>query len=422
MKRFTFYLLSFTIYLGSNHFVFSQTQSNLVTPKGSSVVAYIVPEMSDSDRAYWDSYWSAPNRTQIITSNGRSSSRTFNCHGYAWSMAEGGATRWIGYYVTTDEDVYMTDGSYVQVCSETHPGKISWGSGDHSAVTTGTTGRWRSKWNMYPLMEHNWNDTPYGTTNLKYYASTAITGITNSALCSGTRNFSVQNIPGGSYTWTTSSTLTITSGAGTNQITVARNGSSAGVGWVQVQISTPCSTVPATRRSSNFIVGTTVSNPNYWLFDASSSMWQLSYNAQPGATSTYAVVSGSATLSPHINDCYVTTPGGAVISLTSTTSCGSAVHYFYLPANGGMFKVFPNPAKDMLTLQVKNGGIMEEYPSQVIFYSQINQNRVKTVDINQKSIKNGNKIEVDVRDLPRGLYYLHVVSKKGTEKIQILLE
>jgi len=125
MKSIKFYLLFFIILFSSNFFVFSQTQSNLVTPKGSSVVAYIVSEMSNSDRAYWDSYYSAPNRTQITTSNGYSSSRTFNCHGYAWSIAEGGATRWIGYYVSSDEDVYMTDGSYVQVCSETHPGKIS---------------------------------------------------------------------------------------------------------------------------------------------------------------------------------------------------------------------------------------------------------------------------------------------------------
>lgn len=49
--------------------VFSQTQSNLLTPKGSTVVAYIVPEMSDSEREYWDSYYTSPSRILITTSN-----------------------------------------------------------------------------------------------------------------------------------------------------------------------------------------------------------------------------------------------------------------------------------------------------------------------------------------------------------------
>lgn len=354
---------------------------------------------------------------------------TYNCHNFAWHMSSGGGIiAWMNQDNNTaapNIHKYWTDGSYIEVCNSADASKIFYYSGDHSAtMSTVVSGQYESKWGQSIRVRHAPTNVPaiYQGSNRKYYASTEITGITNSALCTGTRNFSVKSISGATYTWTTSSTLSITSGAGTNQITVARNGSSSGVGWVQVQISTSCSSISATRKSSTFDVGQAISNPNYWLFDASSSMWQLSYNAQPGATSTYAVVSGLATLSPHINDCYVTTPGGAVISLTSTTSCGSAVHYFYLPANGGMFKVFPNPVKNILTLQIKNAEIMEEYPSQVIFYSQINQNRLKIVNINQKSIKNGNKIEVDVRDLPRGLYYLHVVSKKGTEKIQILLE
>lgn len=431
MKNSKTFLISLTILLSSFSFSYSQTQSNLATPKGSSVVAYITPELSSSERAYWDSYYASPSRTQIPTSGGYSSSGTFNCHGYAWSISEGGPTRWIGYYVQTDEDVYMTDGSYIQVCSETHPGKISWGSGDHTAITTGITGRWKSKWNRFPLMDHNWNDTPYGTTNLKYYVSTKITGNIDNPLCSGTRNFSVQSISGATYVWTTSSTLTITAGAGTNQITVARNGSSSGVGWVQVQISTPCSSGSATRRTNNFTVGQgVVSNPNYWLFDASSSMWQLSYNAQPGATSTYSLVSGSATLTPYINDCYVTTPGGAVISLVSTVpGCGaSSPYYFYLPSSGSMLKVFPNPVSEIIYIEVGDFGDLENLPSMLNLYSEKSGNIVRSISVDEiyklGSLKDG-KIEMDVKELHKGLYFLHLVPRKGkgnkTEKMQIII-
>jgi hypothetical protein len=88
------------------------------------VTAYIPSEMSPSERLYWDNYWSSPNRNYIQYFNdGYSSSFRFNCHGYAWNMSEGGPVRWIGYYVTTDDDVYMTDRSYIQVCNETDTDK-----------------------------------------------------------------------------------------------------------------------------------------------------------------------------------------------------------------------------------------------------------------------------------------------------------
>jgi len=164
-----------TIFLFSNR-LFAQTQSNVNTPIGNPVTAYITPEMSDADRKAWDKYyeWAYPNATQLDTYGNRSSSGRFNCHGYAWYMMsnEGSGLndpRWIGYYYTTDEDIYMTDGSYKEVPNEVSPGKVSWASGDHSAITTSTPGKYRSKWNKYPLMEHQWDDTPFGTTNLKYY-------------------------------------------------------------------------------------------------------------------------------------------------------------------------------------------------------------------------------------------------------------
>lgn len=97
MKNSKTFLISLTILFGSYSFAYSQTQSNLATPKGNPVVAYITPELSNSERAYWDSYYASPSRTQIPTSGGYSSSGTFNCHGYAWSISEGGSTRWIGY-------------------------------------------------------------------------------------------------------------------------------------------------------------------------------------------------------------------------------------------------------------------------------------------------------------------------------------
>jgi hypothetical protein len=135
-----------TLILLLYNFAISQTQSNLSTPKGSTVTAYITSEISPNERQYWDDYWRKTGRTYLQYFNdGYSSSGRFNCHGYAWNMSESGPVRWIGYYVATDENIYMTDGSYIQVCDEIYPGKVSWVNGDHSAITTTTPGRWISK-------------------------------------------------------------------------------------------------------------------------------------------------------------------------------------------------------------------------------------------------------------------------------------
>jgi len=36
-------------------------------------------------------------------------------------------------------------------------------------MTTGIPGTWRSKWDVGPLVQHDWDDQPYGTTGLVYY-------------------------------------------------------------------------------------------------------------------------------------------------------------------------------------------------------------------------------------------------------------
>jgi hypothetical protein len=234
-------------------FKYSYAQSDVQvydvkTPKGSPVTAWDMVENTNYWRNHYDITNAATGRTYLYYFGGSySSTRKFNCHGYAWHIAESGQPRWIGYYAyNTDEHIYWEDGSYIEVCNEMYPGKVSWGSGDHSAITTSTPGRWISKWNEGPLLEHDWDDTPYGTTNLKYYVSTAITG-SNAPLCSGTRLFSVRDITNAVYTWSVSPGITIQSGGNTHAVTVSYNAPYSNA-WAEVEISTPCSAQPATRR------------------------------------------------------------------------------------------------------------------------------------------------------------------------------
>ena len=208
MKKIFFIIgfILFTIYS------FADYREDVTTPKGTNIIAYVTTESSPSTRAFFDASYASsyPNAIQIATFDGYSSSRQFNCHGYAWYMSEQSSSlsspRWIGYSAgNTDEHPYWTDGSFIEVSAETYPGKVSWASGDHSAITTDQPGWFISKWNEYPLMKHRWNDSPFGSTNLKYYVdnvtTTAIQGV--NAFCTS-QDYNLNYLPTG-YTvnWTT---------------------------------------------------------------------------------------------------------------------------------------------------------------------------------------------------------------------------
>ena len=131
--------------------------------------------VDETDQERWDIYWFTryppPNAIQIPTYNGYSSTGKFNCHGYAWLRVEQGIDRWIEKYLNgSNLGAFVRDGSYVEVPSETFPGKVFWTSDDHSAITTEEPGWVISKWANGPLCKHRWNYSPYGSSpTLKDY-------------------------------------------------------------------------------------------------------------------------------------------------------------------------------------------------------------------------------------------------------------
>lgn len=63
-----------------------------------------------------------------------SPSYQYNCHAYAWHVSEGGEKVWIGFDGSKAEDIYWTDGSYIEV-PESKATKVSYHeSGNHSAI------------------------------------------------------------------------------------------------------------------------------------------------------------------------------------------------------------------------------------------------------------------------------------------------
>ena len=208
---------------------------DIYTPKGSPVVTFLMCESSIEKRKSLDQYYAQryPNAVQIKTYDLCSSTRKFNCHGYAWLRVEQNIDRWIGTGWSDDvvdpEKIYISDSSYTEVSQETYPGKVFWASGDHTAITTEQQGIFISKWNEWPLMKHAWNYSPFGSNNWKYYQkaspSPSISG--PSSVCDQA-TYTVENLPqGATVQWSVSNNnVTLTSGQGTHTATFTkfRNG------------------------------------------------------------------------------------------------------------------------------------------------------------------------------------------------------
>jgi len=141
----------------------AQSSLNIYTPRGTYVPNTVRSDGADDPWDKWpfdvsgtDAYFinTYPQATFLS-----SSTRTYNCHSYAW--ADGYTNRcWIN---SPSDDLYFQnspgDGSYDYV-SESVATKVSY-SGDHSATTTGTPDVYISKWGAAPLFQHNKNYVPH---------------------------------------------------------------------------------------------------------------------------------------------------------------------------------------------------------------------------------------------------------------------
>ena len=303
----------------------------------------------------------------------------------------------------------MTDGSYTQVASETYPGKVYWGSGDHSAVTTSQSGVFISKWNEYPLMRHAKNYSPYGSSNLKYYKSSLTYSVSSTLLCGGNTATVTANYMPPDGSWVCSNNLTIISTSG-NTVTVQASSYYDGLTWIGIKqygevLKKAEIWVGASNGSINgpdYVSGNAsfcaeyheLSNPNYiyWmLFGGSGSVYGANYNCSTinfNEHGTYTVV------------------------LQVSNACGNIytqkdVYSSYKGSPSSPF-AYPNPVNDILTVDI------EAYAQQFVSGDQrispafdIRLYDSYGIMVRQATSK-GSNVEFHVSNLPNGIYFLHI--------------
>ncbi|HYQ57117.1 MAG TPA: T9SS type A sorting domain-containing protein [Draconibacterium sp.] len=388
-------------------------QSNVCTPKGNPVVAFITGESSDSARAYYDAYYAStyPNAIQLLTYDGYSSTRKFNCHGFAWHISDGGTDRWIGYgypYDNEPEYGYWQDESYDET-TNAFQRKVNWSSGDHSAITTVHPDTLISKWNEFPFMKHAWDDSPYGTSNLKYYRlNFFVTG--PSLICDDPELYSLSNTPGGTITWSQSNNISRYSSQGSNPCYFSP--ASDGMGWISADFTSGCGTSFTVLSPKDVWVGEPDAPYNildeicYGYCAGQECIFRAENNNEISTTSYYWSVSngyvtfGQGDLSASI---YFSYPGMAMISVYAYNDCGQSSvtnKYVYVSNCGRGLMVYPNPAKDEITFSIDEELELSKDAVYEITDNFMNKLVAEPLNTKEKTI--------NISGLKKGLYYISV--------------
>lgn len=287
------------------------------TPKGTAVPVILFSEMSPDQITSTNNSAAAqfPNAQRL-----NNSSRLYNCHSYAWYLSEAPGSPL--YWMSPGNATYWQDGSYIQICNESQAAKIDYASDDHSAIRSVVAGKYDSKWGQWPLMRHNPTDVPYNSSSRKYYAPTKINA-SSTTIC-GDASFSVAAFSGGTYTWSSSSNIVLSSTSGSS---ITANSSGEGAGWVQVVISSSCSSTSVTTRL-NVSVGTPTAITGPSNLCAGTTATYSIPNLPSGVTPTWSSSNTSyATINPSTG---VATPVGTNTSsvtftatIPATTTCGA---------------------------------------------------------------------------------------------------
>ncbi len=107
--------------------------------------------------------------------HGNSSSR-YNCHSFAWHQSDITNCYWIDYCDSNEEEQiskYYTDDFYEETTLMNYATHVRYLNADHSAIIL-PSGKFLSKWQDGPLVEHDWWYSPYSVLDMHYYKAKSL--------------------------------------------------------------------------------------------------------------------------------------------------------------------------------------------------------------------------------------------------------
>lgn len=291
------------------------------------------------------------------------------------------------------------------------------------------------------------NTFGYGRLNAQAAINAALPPINgDDTICSTGSTFSINNLPSGAnITWSNSSNLSRNSSQGANPCTFSATGS--GSGWIQASITSPnsCGNPTIIRKnvdvgvsSSNIVIGNVPSSiPVNTPIEAVAGyppmnhcdLLDVQWRYMPNST----IMNGSFPCPSNNNSqkrIIFHSPGTYYIQAKVKTSCGwsnwSGPVNINVTSGGYYYSVFPNPAStDIFVSEIQSERVYnsnlttDDSPTNIkLELYDFTGNTVRNLNLNSKK----NESKLDVSGLPKGNYFLRIVSKEVDEVHQILIE
>lgn len=330
------------------------------TPNGTNVSQWVAyyPELTGPQIAWVNAKVALdfPNVVKLAEPT-----RTYNCHGYAWIKSDGGGTYWLN---DPGDNQFWQDNSYVQTSNTTNASlRVSF-QGDHTAVTTSTSGVCISKWGPWGLYQHNTTNVPveYQPNNtLTYYARN---------LCSAAPN--LQNM---TYDWgSTVNTVNFVSSGGHN---------------VYSNIN------PATLSQS---INWSPNNSNAWFYGQNNV--NASFNLGSGQSITFF--------------------------MSATNPCGTSTRNPTFVAQSGWRMYANTEVKDIMYIGFDNVEYLETLPTSIIISDEKSGKNEMEISMKElfdrKQFDKDKRIAIDVRKLSRGVKIIGFIYPQLDSKDQTQFE
>jgi len=437
-------------------YAYNQTYTSVViyTPSNIAVNALSLTSSDLTAQQKTDSknFWLSCYNNRITYAN--EATYKYNCHGYAWNVSSGGAEVWIN---TPEQKKYWQCGGsgcggYIEV-SAADATKVSFGGPcngykttcagtsysdwcDHSAITTTTSGRFKSKWGSAPVFEHDIADCPYTSSDLHYYALPVISGA--GLLCyTSSYTYSVQNFVGVTYSWTTSSHLQINGSNTGRTVSVSPTSSSKTEEWIKVEIYITAydKTIETTKSvwvgapvlsitgPSTGCVNNTydfAASPTVPFYSAYNYTWSLTpltgnYLYPYGSDNSYCAiefhrVSGHRVMVRAQNSCGTGTDAYKIVSINQCFS----------------FSLSPNPASETVTVTKKGSGAADGIDNAAISEDAATVYTIRLIDyygaLHYTATRSGDSFTFPVSGLKDGQYFIQISEGKNTTSLPLIVK